>query len=197
MAKPNYPPLWKKTHSICEATSKCTVSSCRYSLVQEEHWHTGASPTEGCGIPGEDGRAGFVQPEEGKAERRPYCCLQLPYRKYRARVVLEACGEKMRGTKQKLHTRKSQLDIRKLFSQGWWSNHLPQRCAKLSQTKACSDFEAGCALGRDWARRSLPTLVIAWFYVLFIGTPDFIVSFTCILVIEATTSIITVVQHLP
>lgn len=130
------------------------------SLVQEEHRHTGASPTEGRGIPGETEGAGFVQAKEEKADRRPDCCLRLPYGKYRARVVLEVRGGRMRGTKQKLRAKKTQLDVTKQLSQGRWSNHLLRRCAKLSQTKACSDFEAGCALGRDWARWSLPTLAI-------------------------------------
>lgn len=64
-----------------------------------------AGPTERCGIQGEDKRAGFVQLEEEKAERRPQCCLTLPCRKYRARLTLEVSSERMRGTKQNLCTR--------------------------------------------------------------------------------------------
>lgn len=91
-----------------------------------------ASPTEVCGRPGEDKKAGFVQPEEERAERRPCCSLTLPCRKYRARLILGVHSGRMRGTKQKLYTRKSQLNISKQLSQGWC---LLQGCAKLSQQR--------------------------------------------------------------
>lgn len=72
----------------------------------------------------------------------------------------------------------------------------PAGLCKALPTKAYSDFKAGCALDRDWARQPLLTLFIVRFYVLFIGIADFLVSFLCSPAAQATVSVITLVQHL-
>lgn len=147
-------------HGIREATSKCVVSSCRVLATRGALTRQNKKDAAYRERMRELGLSSLKRRRLRRDLTAVCNYLMAAYRKHRAGVILEVHSERMRGTKRKLHRRKSQLDIRKQFSQGWLSNCLSRRCTKLSQTKASSDFKACCALSGDWARQCLPTLII-------------------------------------